>query len=130
MSDFEKKVLEFKNKLDQTQDVKLVESIRSEIFGKNGFINQEFKRIGSLSADEKKNFASLINKAKQELQDIIRSKEKEALTKQLNEKLEKEKILFELQGKLWKNPCSMLTETEEIKKENLNLYGFKGLMLE
>ena len=40
MSDFEKKVLEFKNKLDQIQDVKLVETIRSEIFGKNGFINQ------------------------------------------------------------------------------------------
>ena len=74
MSDFEKKVLEFKNKLDQTQDVKLVESIRSEIFGKNGFINQEFKRIGTLSSDEKKNFASSINKANQELQDIIRSK--------------------------------------------------------
>ena len=57
MSDFEKKVLEFKNKLDQTQDVKSVETIRSEIFGKIGFINQEFKRIGGLSADEKKNFA-------------------------------------------------------------------------
>ena len=56
MSDFEKKVLEFKNKLDQTQNVKLVETIRSEIFGKNGFINQEFKRIRSLSADEIKNF--------------------------------------------------------------------------
>ena len=26
-------------------------------------------------------------------------------------------------------PCNMLTEIEEIKKENLNLYGFKGLML-
>ena len=61
MSDFEKKVLEFKNKLDQTQDVKLVETIRSEIFGKNGFINQEFKRIGSLSVDEKKNFDELLN---------------------------------------------------------------------
>ena len=89
MSDFEKKVLEFKDKLDQTQDVKLVETIRSEIFGKNGFINQEFKRIGTLSADEKKNFASSINKAKQELQNIIRSKENEVLNKELNEKLEK-----------------------------------------
>ena len=48
MSDFEKKVLEFKNKLDQTEDIKLVEIIRSEIFGKNGFINQEFKRIRNL----------------------------------------------------------------------------------
>ena len=49
MSDFEKKVLEFKNKLSQTQDTKLVDSIRTEIFGKNGLINQEFKKIGSLS---------------------------------------------------------------------------------
>ena len=102
MSDFEKKVLEFKNKLDQTQDVRLVESIRSEIFGKNGFINQEFKRIGTLSADEKKNFASSINKAKQELQNIIRSKENEVLNKELNEKLEKEKIDVTLPEKEFK----------------------------
>ena len=51
MSDFEKKVLEFKNKLDQTQDVKLVETIRSEIFGKNGFINQEFKILDARSKE-------------------------------------------------------------------------------
>ena len=102
MSDFEKKVLEFKKKLDQTEDVKLVETIRSEIFGKNGFINQEFKRIGTLSADEKKNFASSINKAKQELQNIIRSKENEVLNKELNEKLEKEKIDVTLPEKEFK----------------------------
>ena len=102
MSDFEKKVLEFKNKLDQTQDVKLVETIRSEIFGKNGFINQEFKRIGTLSVDEKKNFASSINKVKQELQNIIRSKENEVLNKELNEKLEKEKIDVTLPEKEFK----------------------------
>ena len=88
--------------MDQTQDVKLVESIRSEIFGKHGFINQEFKRIGTLSADEKKNFASSINKAKQELQDIIRSKENEVLNKELNEKLEKEKIDVTLHEKEFK----------------------------
>ena len=92
MSDFEKKVLEFKKKLSQTQDTKLVDSIRTEIFGKNGFINQEFKKIGSLSPEEKKNFASSTNKAKQELLDIFRSKEDEVLNKELNEKLEKEKI--------------------------------------
>ena len=53
MSDFEKKVLKFKNKLSQTQDTKLVDTIRTEIFGKNGLINQEFKKIGSLSPEEK-----------------------------------------------------------------------------
>ena len=92
MSDFEKKVLEFKNKLNQTQDTKLVDTIRTEIFGKNGLINQEFKKIGSLSPEEKKIFASSTNKAKQELLEIFRSKEDEVLNKELNEKLEKEKI--------------------------------------
>ena len=43
MSDFEKKVQDFKIKLDQIQDVKLVEAIRAEIFGKNGFIKEASK---------------------------------------------------------------------------------------
>ena len=45
MSDFEKKVLEFKNKLDQTQDVKLVETIRSEIFGKTALSIKSLKGL-------------------------------------------------------------------------------------
>ena len=75
MSDFEKKISEFKNVLSQTQDANLIETLKTEIFGKNGFINYEFKKIGSLSPEEKKIFASIINKSKQELQDIIRHKE-------------------------------------------------------
>ena len=59
MSDFEKKVLEYKNKLILTKDKKIIESIRSDIFGKNGFINLEFKKIGILSEGEKKIIASL-----------------------------------------------------------------------
>ena len=60
MSDFEKKILDYKNKLKNTKDLEEVESIRTEIFGKSGFINLEFKKIGSLSIDEKKNIASNI----------------------------------------------------------------------
>ena len=67
MSDFEKKILEFKNRLNSTQDSKEIEAIRTDIFSKNGFINSQFKKLGSLSEDEKKTFASNINKAKQEL---------------------------------------------------------------
>ena len=66
MSDFEKKILEFKNRLNSTQDSKEIEAIRTDIFSKNGFINSQFKKLGSLSEDEKKTFASNINKAKQE----------------------------------------------------------------
>jgi len=41
-----------------------------------------------------------------------------------------EKILFELPSKLWKNPCNMLTETEETKKEILNHCGYRESMME
>ena len=92
MSDFEKKILDYKNKLKNTKDLEEIESIRTEIFGKSGFINLEFKKIGSLSVDEKKNIASNINKAKQELLEIFKVKSLDALDKDLNEKIKKEKI--------------------------------------
>ena len=82
-----KKILEFKNRLNSTQDSKEIETIRTDIFSKNGFINSQFKKLGSLSEDEKKTFASNINKAKQELLEIFRSKATEVLDKDLNEKI-------------------------------------------
>jgi len=39
-------------------------------------------------------------------------------------------ILFELLVKQWKKRCNMLIEIEKPKKENLDLYGYKELMLE
>ena len=102
MSDFEKKILEFKNRLNSTQDSKEIESIRTDIFSKNGFINSQFKKLGSLSEDEKKTFASNINKAKQELLEIFRSKATEVSDKDLNEKIKKEKIDVTLPEKEFK----------------------------
>ena len=61
MSDFEKKVLEFKNRLNNTQDSKEIESIRTDIFSKNGFIKSntkaEKKRIFILLKDLPETFA-------------------------------------------------------------------------
>ena len=102
MSDFEKKILEFKKKLNSTQDSKEIESIRTDIFNKNGFINSQFKKLGSLSEDEKKNFASNINKAKKELLEMFRAKATEVSDKDLNEKIKKEKIDVTLPEKEFK----------------------------
>ena len=102
MSDFEKKILEFKNRLNSTQDSKEIEAIRTDIFSKNGFINSQFKKLGSLSEDEKKTFVSNINKAKQELLEIFRSKATEVSDKDLNEKIKKEKIDVTLPEKEFK----------------------------
>ena len=54
MSDFEKLKEDFKNKLARAQNSKEVDLIRAEIFSKNGFINSEFKRLGSLTEEDKK----------------------------------------------------------------------------
>ena len=48
MSDFAKLKEEFKDKIFKAQSSKEVETIRSEIFGKNGLINSEFKKLGKL----------------------------------------------------------------------------------
>ena len=102
MSDFDKKILEFKNRLNGTQDSKEIESIRADIFSKNGFINSQFKKLGSLSEDEKKSFAANINKAKQELLEIFRTKATEVLDKDLNDVKQKprtHKLATEVIGK-------------------------------
>jgi len=62
MSDFEK----LKDKLKKALSSQEVDIIRTEIFGKNGFINSEFKKLGSLSPEDKKKVASEINIVKKE----------------------------------------------------------------
>ena len=61
MSEFEKKIIEFKEKIKVAKNLSELTKINSEIFGKNGIINLEFKKLGSLSPDERKNFAANIN---------------------------------------------------------------------
>ena len=102
MSEFEKKISEYKEKIYNSKDLKELLSISSEIFGKNGIINLEFKKLGSLSAEEKKNFAASINKVKQELSDIYKAKNVEILDKDIIEKVEKEKIDITLPEKEFK----------------------------
>ena len=54
MSEFEKKVIEYKEKINNSKNSEEILSINSEIFGKNGIINYEFKKLGSLTPEEKK----------------------------------------------------------------------------
>ena len=74
MSEFEKKISEYKEKISNSKDLKELLLISSEIFGKNGILNSEFKKLGSLPNEEKKIFAERINKVKQELSNFYKSK--------------------------------------------------------
>ena len=102
MSDFEKKCLEFKKRLSDSHDSKEIDSIRTEIFSKNGFINTQFKKLASLSPEDKKNLATSINKIKQELLEILRLKVSTVLNKDLDEKIKKEKVDITLPEKEFK----------------------------
>ena len=91
MSDFEKLKDQLKNKLSKAQSSKEVDIIRTEIFGKNGLINLEFKKLGSLPPEDKKKIASEINSAKQELTKLFNDKVIRLTDSETDEQVKKEK---------------------------------------
>ena len=92
MSDLKNIHKEYISKLNETLNEEQVNQIKSELFGKNGLISSQFKKLGSLDENERKQFASELNKIKDELQDIITNLLKEIELKKINEKLENEKV--------------------------------------
>ena len=102
MSEFEKKIIQFKERLNNSKNLKELLSINSEIFGKNGIINSEFKKLGSIPTEEKKFFAASINKIKQELSDIYKAQSSKMLDNDIIEKVQKEKIDITLPEKEFK----------------------------
>ena len=92
MSDIKKIKDEYLNKLDNDLDTESVNQIKTELFGKNGQISNSFKTLGSLPNDERKKFASDLNSIKDELQEKINSKLQEIEIKEINSKLENEKL--------------------------------------
>ena len=74
MTEFEKKIFEVKEKIKNSKNLSELTKISSEIFSKNGIINLEFKKLGSLPPDERKNFAANINSVKKDLSEIFSKK--------------------------------------------------------
>ena len=92
MSDLKKLKEEFLSKLKLKLDLSEINQIKSELFGKNGLISSQFKKIGTLAESERKKFASDLNIIKDELQDLINFKINEVENAEINKKLDKEKI--------------------------------------
>jgi phenylalanyl-tRNA synthetase alpha chain len=92
MSNLKKIKEEFLLKLNKKLNLSEVNQIKSDLFGKNGLVSSQFKKIGTIVESERKRFASDLNLIKDELQSLIDSKINEIENAQINEKLEKEKI--------------------------------------
>ncbi len=92
MSDLKKIKDEFLLKLKKKLNISEINQIKSDLFGKNGLVSSQFKKIGLIAESNRKQFASDLNLVKDELQDLINSKIKEIEDAEINEKLEKEKV--------------------------------------
>ena len=77
------KVLNVKDKLS-------LQNLKSELLGKNSQINQEFKKLGSLSEEERKAKASNLKYSKQKINETIDNKFKELEKLEINQKLKKD----------------------------------------
>ena len=84
----DKLLLKLKSKLNLSE----VNQMKSDLFGKNGLVSSQFKKIGTIAETERKKFASELNVIKDELQDLINLKIKEIENEEIREKLQKEKI--------------------------------------
>ena len=92
MSDIKKIKDEYLAKLNKDQNLESINQIKTELFGKNGIVSNEFKKMGSVPQEERKKFASDLNFIKEELQNKISQKAQEIETKEINLKLENEKV--------------------------------------
>ena len=92
MSDIKKIKDEYLDKLSSDLNLESINKIKTELFGKNGEISNSFKKLGSIPSEERKKFASDLNFIKEELQEKINNKLQEIEIKEINSKLENEKV--------------------------------------
>ena len=92
MSDIIKIKEEYLNKLQEISKLKDINQIKSELFGKNGKISNEFKKMGSLPSEDRKKVSLNLNATKNELQNLIEKKIKDIEINEINLKLKNEKV--------------------------------------
>ena len=92
MSDLDKINSIFNAKIDSVKTKEDLQNIKTEFFGKNGQITQQFKTLGSLEPDKRKEFASNLNKIKDDLSRQIEQKNFEIENAEISDKLKNEKV--------------------------------------
>lgn len=83
---------EAKLSIQNAEDKQSLNDIRVKILGKKGELTAILRGMANLSPEERPVVGNLVNSVKQELEEIIKQKENEFEEKELQEKLEKEKI--------------------------------------
>ena len=84
MTDIKKIKEEFFLKLKENLNLNQINEIKANLFGKNGLVSSQFKKLGSVAESERKIFASELNTAKDDLQNLIVKKIQDIENKDIN----------------------------------------------
>ena len=87
------------NKIKEAKDLKDLDEIRVNYFGKKGEITSIMQSFKDMDAEERKQLGKIINDAKQSIEDLIRDRQKKFNDAILNEKLKHESIDVTLPSK-------------------------------
>ena len=97
------KILEIKNQanldLDNSNDLKDIEQVRIKYLGKKGMLTAVLKEMGKLSKEERPIIGSLANEVRTGIEEKIKEKTEDLNQKQLEKKLNEEKIDITLDKK-------------------------------
>lgn len=106
-----------KEKLNHTNSLEDVENLRVEFLGKNGLLTKMMPLIKTLPNEEKPQFGKWINDAKQIMESMIYHAKNDILEKELEAKLNKEKIDVTIPGYQFRqgsiHPLSLIIESLE-----------------
>ena len=92
MSDLENINSSFEKKIKSLKSKEELQSLKTEFFGKSGQITNQFKNLGTISVDKRKEFASSLNKLKDNLATQLDNKFYELEILEINERLKDQKI--------------------------------------
>ena len=77
----------FSQKISSVKSKDELQNLKTEFFGKNGQITKQFKSLGTTEIEKRKEFASSLNKLKDNLTTQLEKKFLEFETLEVNEKL-------------------------------------------
>jgi phenylalanyl-tRNA synthetase alpha chain len=92
MSDLDNINSSFEQKIKSVKSKEELQILKTEYFGKSGLITNQFKKLGIFSVDKRKEFASSLNKLKNNLTSQLENKFLSLETLEINEKLKDQKV--------------------------------------
>lgn len=110
--------------IEEAKSLDAIKQLKVDILGKKGLVNGLMKKMRELSKEERPVFGQKVNQLKKELESLIKSRLEVLMEKEMNKRLESEKVDISLPGSRIaygnKHPLTLMSDAI------LNLYASMG----